>query len=320
MMNGSKNVLLFPGYGIYQKNMMGILSEVNSFLHKRIADIDKITSGIYRIGLLDEEKEDDVIKAIRVFASEVVIAEMWENAGLKIDYLIGHSMGEYAAAVISGVMSQEDGIYLLKERVLSFHEDEPHCTAFSESSADKILEIADEYGFSIHIISYNTPESVTVCGMKDEINQLVKICRDRHIRFGVINKFNGAHYPGLRPYAKVFLESAKKINFRKPVKNIISTVYPDRNSDLNFNAEYWAEHIYKPVRFRQAIEKLPDDTGLVIDVGISPVLLGMAKNNLFNLDDSIFVPTIQSGRNYRQQIEKSMQKVADLGISINTEL
>ena len=320
MKSGNKNVLLFPGYGIYQKNMMGILSEASSFLRERISAIDKITSGIYHIGLLDEEKEDDVIKAIRVFASEIVIAEMWENSGLKIDYLIGHSMGEYAAAVISGIMSQEDGIYLLKERVLSFHEDEPHCTAFSESSADKILEIADEYGFSIYIISYNTSESVTVCGMKDEINQLVKICRANHIRFGVINKFNGAHYPGLKPYSEVFLESAKKINFRKPVKNMISTVYPDRNSDLNFNAEYWAEHIYKPIRFRQAIERLPEDIGLVLDVGISPVLLGMAKSNLSQLDESVFIPTIQSGRNYRQQIENSMQKVTDIGISINTEL
>ncbi len=320
MKSGNKNVLLFPGYGIYQKNMMGILSEASSFLHERISAIDKITSGIYHIGLLDEEKEDDVIKAIRVFASEIVIAEMWENSGLKIDHLIGHSMGEYAAAVISGIMSQEDGIYLLKERVLSFHEDEPHCTAFSESSADKILEIADEYGFSIYIISYNTLESVTVCGMKDEINQLVKICRANHIRFGVINKFNGAHYPGLKPYSEVFLESAKKINFRKPVKNMISTVYPDRNSDLNFNSEYWTEHIYKPVRFRQAIERLPEDTGLVLDVGISPVLLGMAKSNLSQLDESVFIPTIQSGRNYRQQIENSMQKVTGIGISINAEL
>lgn len=320
-MYDKKNVILFPGYGIYQKKMMSILSQASPYLEKRISEIDKTVSEIYHVSLLDDDNEDDIIKSIRVFSSEVVITELWEKSGLKIDYLIGHSMGEYAAAVISGIMSIKDAIFLLKERSICYHENEPHCTAFSESTADEILNIADEYGFSIYIISYNTPDSVTVCGMTDEINHLVKICRNKHIRFGVINKFHGAHYPGLKEYADNFNNSIQKIKFQRPEKNIISTVYPEKQGNLIFDSDYWTEHIYKPVKFSQAIKKIPADTGLILDVGISPVLLDMAKHNLSETNDTaLFVPSIKLGRNYKQQLENAMDIIADSGININKNL
>ena len=106
MGENKKNVFLFPGNGIHQKNMLRILSQAHPFFEKRLKELEACARQFCEIPLLEEEKEDEIINQIRVFASEVAISEFWEKAGCCADYSIGHSLGEYAAAVFCGILTE----------------------------------------------------------------------------------------------------------------------------------------------------------------------------------------------------------------------
>ena len=90
MGENKKNVFLFPGNGIHQKSMLRILSQAHPFFEKRLKELEACARQFCEIPLLEEEKEDEIINQIRVFASEVAISEFWEKAGCCADYSIGH--------------------------------------------------------------------------------------------------------------------------------------------------------------------------------------------------------------------------------------
>lgn len=301
-----KNLFLFPGNGIHQKKMLGILSAVSPFFAERLKALEAISAEHYPIKLLDESMDDEVIDQIRVFASEVVIAEFWSRLGCTADYCAGHSLGEYAEAVHCGIMHPEDAVYLLTQRAKYLAEETPHATAISESSAESILSIASEHGFKIYISAYNAPEAVTVCGKPNELLELTEICKEKRIRFGMINRFHGAHYSGLKKGAEGFMSVVSGIKLAPPRINMLQTIFPSDETVTPEQKKYWCEHICNPVNLVKALSALPEDEEYrVIDLGISPVLLMPAQKCLAG-KKAVFIPTVRMGRNYREQILKAI--------------
>ena len=312
-----KNFFLFPGNGIHQKKMLSILSSVSTFFDKRLKELEEISAEYYPIKLLDESLDDEIIDQIRVFASEVVIAEFWEKLGCACDYCAGHSLGEYAEAVHCGIMSPSDAIYLLTQRAKYLAEEPPHATAISETSAETILSIASEHGFKIYISAFNAPETVTVCGKPNELLELTEICKEKHIRFGMINRFHGAHYEGLRTGAEGFLKVVSKIELHSSKRKMLQTIFPSEPTITPEKREYWAEHICNPVNLVNALASLPEkEEYRVIDLGISPVLLMPAQKCLAG-KKAVFIPTVRMGRNYREQIIKAVDLAAETGLKLD---
>ena len=303
-----KNLFLFPGNGIHQKKMLGILSGAAPMIAKRLGELDEIASKHYSLRLLDETQNDEIIDQLRVFASEVAIAEFWTALGCPADHCSGHSLGEYAEAVHCGIMSEDDAIHMLVKRADCLTENSPHATAVSETSAETILSIAEEYGYNISISARNAPETVTVCGTPNDLLELTEICKSRRIRFGIINKRHGAHYEGLRSGAERFMETVSQVELSEPRINMLHTIRPAGRDIKPSQREYWCEHICNTVDLVGALEQLPEnDEYRVIDLGISPVLLMPAQKCLADRK-AVFIPTVKMGRDYRKQ----MLSAADL--------
>lgn len=302
---GKKNVFLFPGHGVHQKNMLSLLCGVNGFFAEKISEIDRISSKYYHIGLLDESKDDNVIRQLRIFTSEIAIAGFWEKCGVTADYCIGHSFGEYATACFCGVMGIDEAVEMIvkRSRILDIHSD--YQMSAVEVSAEKIRSIAEESGVKIHISGFNAPEITTITADRKSMGILLKKCSSQKINLNIINPNGGGHFDGLQKQAEEFGRQIENISFRTPSRKIISTVYPDSENSF-MSAEYWSEHICRPVLFSQAVQKLPTDSiGRMIDTGVSPVLLGMAMKNIGNKNIS-WIPSVRAGRNYAQQIHSAL--------------
>lgn len=315
-----KNVFLFPGNGIHQKKMLSILCGAVPMIADRLRELDNIASKYYPVHLLDEDKDDEIIDQIRVFASEVAISEFWEALGCSADYCVGHSLGEYAEAVYCGILHSEDAVFMLSERAKCLEEETPHATAVSETSAKKILSIAEENGYKIYISAYNAPETVTVCGHPDDLLALTQICKEMRLRFGIINKFHGSHYPGLCSGAEKFMETVSQVDLVASSKNMLQTIYPENEDITPSDREYWCKHICNSVNLVKALRRLPENEEYrVIDLGISPVLLAPAQKCLDGRK-AVYIPTIRMGRNYRQQILNAVDMAEKAGININRSI
>ena len=313
-----ETVMLFPGSGIHQKKMLTLLCSSDAWIKEKLTELAGISAEYYDIPLLDEDREDEIINNLRVFASELVLAQYWEHIGCRADHVIGHSMGEYAAAVFCGIIAPDDAVYMLTERCRAIKETVPHQMAAVETSAENVCALAQRHGLGTFISAYNGPEIVTVCGTKREMAVLNSACREMNYRCSLINSLHGGHYPGLSESAVEFAEKINGITFCEPDKHFISTVYPDGEKRPQ-EASYWADHIVRPVQFMQAVRKLDySKTGRVIDVGVSPVLISMAMKNVGNIG-AAWIPTVRSGRNYEKQILRAVGLAFNSGVNIDEE-
>lgn len=313
-----ETVFLFPGSGIHQKRMLSILSEVNSFFSERIRELDAEAAELYPVRLLQEEAEDEIINHLRVFVSELVIAEFWEKLGCRADHVIGHSMGEYAAAVFCGVMRAEDAMKLLICRCRVMQEDSPHQMSAVETTAENVIALAEESGRQIYISAYNGPDVVTVTAERAAMQTLGAACKVKKYRCSLINREHGGHYIGLAKSAAAFLEAAKTVTLNAPERHMISTVYPN-GEKLPDHAGYWADHILRPVQFYQAVQKLAgNNLSRVIDVGVSPVLLSMTMKILGNIP-AAWIPSVRAGRDYQKQMLHAAGAAFNSGIDIDKD-
>ncbi len=302
---GKKSVFLFPGHGIYQKNMLGLLCKVNDFFSERFAEISSVTDEHYNISLLNEQQDDNIIRQLRMFVSELAIAEFWEKSGVNADYCIGHSFGEYAAACFCGVMTMNEAVEMIIKRSRILDIKSEYQMAAAEVSDEKICSVAEEAGVKIYISGYNAPEITTITTDRTSMNILLKKCSTQKINLNIINANCGGHFSLLEKQAENFRKQIENISFKAPSRKIISTVYPD-SKDCFTSAGYWSDHICRPVLFSQALQHLPtDDIGRMIDTGVSPVLLGMAMKNIGN-KDICWIPSVRAGRNYSNQIYNAL--------------
>jgi acyl transferase domain-containing protein len=313
-------VFLFPGNGIHQKQMLNILCKTNPKIEQTIKEIALVSDELYKVRLLDEDLEDEIINQIRVFASEVALAEFWSEAGCKPDYLIGHSMGEYAAAYCAGVFSIHDAIKMLIARSKNITKDSGiYGMATAETCVETVMELSAQLGVEIEISAYNAPELVTLTGKKDIIAAFSEKCRASKIQFNLINANFGGHSRRFVKYMDAFLEDISDVEFHLPQEKMLSTVRPNSPMHDIATPEYWAEHITRPVHFRQAVEALKGSCiGRVVDVGVSPVLLGMAMRNL--TQRITWIPSVRAGRNYHRQLLRALGLAFVSGTDIDWQI
>lgn len=313
---GKKSVFLFPGHGIYQKNMLNLLCEVHPFFQKRLTEIEQIAKQHYEISILAEEQEDFVVKQLRMFASELVIAEFWEACGCQADYSIGHSFGEYPEACFAGVLSVSDAIFMLVKRSNILQEKSDYQMAAAETSLENLTRIAQKAAVTFEISGYNAPEIITITAKKTAMEKLGAACKSEKIQLNLINKEGGGHFSGLSEKAEQYYQEIQQISFQNAKRTLLSTVYPDGNQNF-ISAAYWRDHICRPVHFQQAVHNIPIEiVGRIIDVGVSPVLLGMAMKNIGNQKIQ-WIPSVRAGRNYKKQIYRALGLAYNSGAEIH---
>lgn len=315
--DSDRNVMLFPGNGIYQKKMLNNLKKVSPYISDRIDELVSVAIDVCGIDLLDDSLEDDITRQLRVFVSELAIANFWEKCGCPAYCVIGHSMGEYAAACVCGIMSEKNALKLLKERGSVIKRSCSYRMSAVQLSAEEVLKINNMLGTKIEIAAYNAPELVTISGTINDITAVQAELKSKGIRYDPVNTDYGGHFSELCMFTDEFKNKAKKISFNAPDCRMISTVFPDSDMDIIGNPEYWVKHIYLPVRFSDALAKLPDNiAGRIIDVGVTPALLSMAMKNIKS-HNITWIPTVRAGRNYRYQTYRAIGTAFNSGADID---
>lgn len=311
-----KVVFLFPGNGIYQKNMLGILSDAHYILKEIIDEYAACYKKITGNDLLTELQDEYVTRQVQIVVSEIAIATFWIKCGIEPDIMIGHSLGEYAVAAIADVMVPEDIIKMLLARGEILVERMSEFVMMSvEASWD---DIAPELGNMAEVAAYNGNKLVTLLTREENASKVDDWLSAKGISHNRLVISGGGHSSLLCSELKRFNELISDVRFCNPNRQIISTVETD-GVDMN-TLEYWGKHLTKPVRFFQAFERLQgQDIGIMLDIGVTPVLLNMAMQNYRNLSVN-WIPSIKKGRKYRKQLLKAAGLLYESGKEINWEI
>lgn len=246
----------------------------------------KITDLIYG------EKADDKILAQTnitqpvVFSIDYSFGRLMLDLGIKPQYVMGHSVGEWAAACVAGAVSLEDAARLVSLRGKLMSEIKTiGAMAAVFTSAANIDMLLEQYKGSLWVAGYNVTHQV-VSGKSDAMDEFMKQLQKKAVGAKRLNVSQAFHTPLMTPMLEAFREALEITTFHTPSIPIVSNITAE-NYDRPFNAQYWLDHILGAVKFEQSVKYMFDKgVNILVETGPDKTLTGMA-NGLMAKDKTI---------------------------------
>ena len=212
-----------------------------------------------------------------LFAVEMGLARLWQSWGVKPDVVLGHSVGQYAAACVAGVFSLEDGARLMAERGRLFGTlpDGGRMVAVF-ADAKYVEEIANDFP-RVSVAAYNGPNTV-LSGPGTDLEQIVARGGSDGIRCSWLETSHAFHSELLEPVLGEFESYAARLQFAVPtlplVCNRTGIVLTEENP---LDAQYWRRHSRQPVQFAESVRTVAAlGCSVLMEIGPQPVLTGAA--------------------------------------------
>lgn len=214
-----------------------------------------------------------------IFAVEYAAAELLRESGIEPAAMVGHSIGEYVAACVAGVLSLEDALWLVAERGRVMARTEPGAMAAVLAAPDTVRALLVE---GTDLAADNGPESCVVSGPADRVRALIEIFSARGIRYRELPVDYAFHSSLMDEAVEQFAASAAKVRLRAPregAARYASTVTGAWITAAQAtDPRHWAEQIRRPVLFGPALATAIDaNTGPVIEVGPGAALTGNTR-------------------------------------------
>lgn len=205
--------------------------------------------------------------------------------GFKFNGVAGHSLGEYAALVISGMVSVEDGFRLIKARSESMeqatHEQKGAMAAVMKIAPEKIEEICSQAENYVVPVNYNSPQQTVIAGTLEGIEEVSEKFAELKARVIPLNVAGAFHSKLMQSAAEKFYETAKTITFKSPDVKYYSNVTGGELTDFSDMASLLAKHIVSPVKFTSELMAMQKDGAeKFVEFGAGKTLTGLVKKTL----------------------------------------
>ncbi len=208
------------------------------------------------------------------FAMQVALAEVWTELGLVPGAVIGHSVGEIAAAVVAGGLDRNDAARFACRRARALEQVAGRGAMAMVPMAFEDVErrLAGRDGVVAGIAA--SPLSTVVSGDIDAVEALVAEVETDGIKARKVNTDVAFHSPHVRgAVLDEVRQAAGELHARAPQVTLYSTAQQDPRSGALREGEYWATNLAEPVRFHQAVRAALDDGARVfLEVSSHPVV------------------------------------------------
>lgn len=271
-------------------------------------------------GESESRMQETSIAQPSIFAIQVALAAVWESWGIKPEVVVGHSVGEIAAAYLSGALSWEDACCVAFHRGRTMDLATSHGAMVAAGiSAAEVEQWIKGQEDQVALAAINGPSSVTISGDATAIEKLAARLDDEGIfcrRLAVEYAF---HSPQMEPVKDELLASLSHIRSRKPHTRLISTVTGEAIQDAGqVDGEYWWQNVRQSVRFSDAMNSLAETgIGVAIEIGPHPVL-AYSINECFQASQKSIrsIPSLNRQQDDLQCIAKSLGSLYSFGFDI----
>jgi thioester reductase-like protein len=214
-----------------------------------------------------------------IFALQVGLAALWASWGVRPDAVVGHSVGEVAAAYVAGALSLPDAVAVIFHRSRLQHQTHGlgrmMATGLSLEQASHML---NSHHTEVGIAAMNSPRSVTLSGDSRTLEQLHAELNGRGIFGRFLQVDVPYHSPAMNRVADELRLSLAGITPRGPQVPLFSTVTAQAVEGPILDACYWCRNVREPVKFAETIDNLlTAGHDFFLEVGPHPVLAGSIK-------------------------------------------
>jgi len=212
-----------------------------------------------------------------IFAVEMGLARLWQSWGIEPDVVLGHSVGQYAAACVAGVFSLEDGARLMAERGRLFGSlpaGGRMVAVFSD--AKHVEQVAGEFPH-VSVGAYNGPNTV-LSGPGEDLEQAVARFQEEGIRCTWLETSHAFHSELLDPVLDEFESYAGQVQFATPTLPLVcNRTGAVLTAQTPIDAQYWRRHSRQPVQFAESVRTVAAlGCSVLMEIGPQPVLTGAA--------------------------------------------
>jgi acyl transferase domain-containing protein len=203
-----------------------------------------------------------------LFAIEVALADLLLDYGIRPSALVGHSLGEYAAAYVAGVMSLDDALYIIVRRARLIETTPPGrmlAVAASEAAVYPLLSAG------VALAAVNSPRMCTLSGQVEVLERAAVALADRGVETAWINSAHALHSPVLSQARAELADILAGVKLSVPTLPVASAVTGRWLSEEEATSpDYWARQLVSTVQFDAAVKTLrAREVDALIEIGPS---------------------------------------------------
>ncbi len=222
--------------------------------------------------------DDTALTQPALFAIEHALAALWRAWGVEPDLMVGHSIGEIAAAVVAEVMSLDDAAALVVARgklMQALPRDGAMAAIFSDVASVRSA-IAGRPG--IDVAADNGPKSTVISGRADVVDLVCAAFDAQGIAARRLTVSHAFHSPLMEPMLDAFGELVRGLKLSPPKRRIVSNVTGAVADASMATVDYWVRHVRGAVRFREAMVAIgAESVNLIVEIGPDGTLIGMGR-------------------------------------------
>jgi acyl transferase domain-containing protein/acyl carrier protein/Zn-dependent alcohol dehydrogenase len=262
---------------------------------------------------------DTAIAQPAIFALQMGLAALFERWGVLPHAIIGHSVGEIAAAAASGALTIEDAVEVIhhRGRVMAPSVGLGKMISVAlpfEEARNAIAGLEDR----VSVAAINSPFTTVLSGENEAIDGVAKALEGRGVRVQALRVRYAFHSPQMEPFREALTSSLSRLVPTAPSVAVISTVTGRKMTVERFDAPYWWSNIRSPVRFKEAIAAaMEEGVTAFLEIGPHPVLMESVLEQLDTVDARVSVtPTLRRAKPERASVAASIASLYVQGFDI----
>uniref|UniRef100_A0A4W5M6M5 Fatty acid synthase 2 n=1 Tax=Hucho hucho TaxID=62062 RepID=A0A4W5M6M5_9TELE len=323
-------IFVFCGNGVTYQGMCKELLKHEPVFREKIREVEMLFQMFNNMSILERlesesESKDfskpDVVQPL-LFAIQVGIASLFKHWGIKPDAILGHSVGEVAAAHCSGLLSLEDAVKVIYFRsTLQSKVTGGKMLVVSNMAVSEVLNLLPSYLNKVCLAASNSPQSCTLAGDADAIDSLYQklssSVKSKNLFLHVLDVPAAYHSQMMDPILSQIEDSIGSLQVNQVDTELFSTVTGKEVEQPDFSTgKYWARNIREPVSFEQAVRSATKDKKNVVFVEIGPrrALQRNIQETLGN--DTIVMSSVQPEKDHETMLT-TVSKLFESGVQIN---